>query len=521
MTAGTIRNPVLPGFHPDPSILRVGADFYIATSTFEWHPGVRLHHSRDLVHWRPIGGVLTDRLDLSGVPDSGGVWAPCLSYADGTFHLVYTDVKSYAGGFWDTPNHVVTAASIDGPWSDPVPLHARGFDPSMFHDDDGRSWLLSNRTDWRPGRPWANGIIVQEYDRRSRRLVGEPVDLYAGSAAGMTEGPHLYRRDGWYYLVTAEGGTEWFHQVTVARSRSLLGPYETDPETPLLTSVHRPDLRLQKAGHGSLVETPDGRWYLAHLAARPLGPRGRSILGRETALQHITWTGDGWPRIAGGVPHDLVDGPQLPACPWPDEPETDDFTAPQLGPHWNTLRRSATPAWISTGAGRLRVRGGRSPGSLSGVSLVGRRVQHAQATFEATVGFAPSDYQQMAGITAYYNSRNWYFLRIGWDEESGPVVDVLARDRGRLTMYRPAVPVTGPVRLRLELTGGALRGSYGDVEWGPFDASILSDEYAQESEGGVPRTWGFTGAFFGLWAQDLTGGELAADFSAVTYKPHP
>ncbi|WP_328473271.1 glycoside hydrolase family 43 protein [Actinoplanes sp. NBC_00393] len=518
---GIIQNPVLPGFHPDPSILRVGDDYYIATSTFEWYPGVRLHHSKDLVHWRALGGVLTDQLDMTGNPDSGGVWAPCLSYADGTFYLVYTDVKSYAGGFWDTPNHLVTAPAIEGPWSEPVPLHARGFDPSMFHDDDGRSWLLSNRTDWRPGRPWANGIIIQEYDRARRRLVGEPVDLYAGTAAGMTEGPHLYRKDGWYYLVTAEGGTEWFHQVTVARSRELLGPYRTDPDTPLLTSVHRPDLTLQKAGHGSLVDTPDGEWFLAHLTGRPLGLRGRCILGRETAIQRVTWTGEGWPRIDGGVPHEQVPGPGLPAHPWPDEPETDDFTSPALGPHWSTLRRPPSPDWLSTGSGRLRLTGGRSAAALSGESLVARRVQHQRVTFEATVEFEPSQYQQMAGITAYYNSRNWYFLRIGWDEQDGPMVDVLASDRGRVTLYGPAVPLDGPARLRLELEGGALRASYGDVEWGPFDASILSDEYAQESDGGVPRTWGFTGAFFGLWAQDMTGGGITASFSAATYKPHP
>ncbi|XVU27967.1 glycoside hydrolase family 43 protein [Actinoplanes sp. CA-054009] len=516
-----IRNPVLPGFHPDPSILRVGADYYLATSTFEWYPGVLLHHSRDLVHWRPLGGALTARLDMTGDPDSGGVWAPCLSYADGLFHLVYTDVKSYAGGFWDTPNYLVTAPAIDGPWSRPVPLHARGFDPSLFHDDDGRSWLLSNRTDWRPGRPWANGIIIQEYDRTARTLKGQPIELYAGTAAGMTEGPHLYRRDGWYYLVTAEGGTDLFHQVTVARSRELLGPYETDPATPLLTSVHRPDLPLQKAGHGSLVETPAGEWFLAHLTSRPLGTRGRSILGRETAIQRVTWTGDGWPRIDGGVPHEVVAGPDLPDCPWPEE--SSDFTGPALGPQWSTLRRPADPAWVSTTErpGHLRIRGGRSAGALSGESLVARRVQHKRATFEATVEFRPETFQQMAGITAYYNSRNWYFLRVGWDEELGTIVDVLSCERGRLRMHGPVVPVpSSPVPLRFELDGGVLRASCGETEWGPFDATILSDEHAQESDGGVPRIWGFTGAFFGLWVQDFTGEGRAADFSAATYKPH-
>jgi xylan 1,4-beta-xylosidase len=535
MNAGIIRNPVLPGFHPDPSILRVGTDYYLATSTFEWYPGVRLHHSRDLVHWRPLGGALDSLrlLDLRGDPDSGGIWAPCLSHADGLFHLVYTDVRSYAGGFWDVPNYVVTAPSIEGPWSHPVPLHARGFDPSMFHDcgpgGDGRSWLLSNRVDWRPGNPWANGIIIQEYDRDARQLIGEPTDLYQGTPAGMTEGPHLYRKDGWYYLVTAEAGTEWEHQATVARSRTLHGPYETDPGTPLLTSVHRPDLPLQKAGHGCLVDTPDGEWFFAHLVGRPLTERGACVLGRETAIQRVTWTAEGWPRIDGGIPHVEVQGPALAAAPFPAVPETDDFTGPALGPQWSTLRRPASGDWLSLHErpGHLRVAGGRSATARDGASLVAQRIRHFQATFEATTEFAPVSFQRLAGITAYYNSRNWYLLRVSTDEGGTVFADVLACDRGKVTVHGPRVPVTGPVRLRADLDHAALRfsiggtGGAGDSEWGIFDASILSDEHAREFEGEAgdqAAAWGFTGAFFGLWVQDFTGGALPAYFSAVTYK---
>jgi len=529
MNAGTIHNPVLPGFHPDPSILRVGDDYFLATSTFEWYPGVRLHQSRDLVHWRPLGGVLNDvrLLDLRGDADSGGIWAPCLSYADGLFHLVFTDVRSYGGGFWDVPNYVVTAPSIEGPWSDPVPLHARGFDASLFHDcgpdGDGRSWLLSMRADWRPGRPWANGIILQEYDRGARKLIGEPVDLFQGTAAGHTEGPHLYRKDGWYYLVTAEGGTLWEHQVTVARSRTLLGPYETDPGTPLLTSVHRPELELQKAGHGSLVDTPDGEWFLAHLVGRPLTERGACVLGRETAIQRVTWTDDGWPRIDGGIPHVTVDGPRLPPAPLPPRPHTDDFSTAALDPQWSTLRRPATSEWVSVhqgpdGHGRLRVDGGRSATARDGASLVARRIEHFRATFAATVDFTPVSFQQMAGITAYYNSRNWYLLRVTIDEEQTPFVDLLACDGGRLAILGPRVPVSGPVRLHADLDHGDLRFHLDEdstgATWGPVDAAILSDEQA-----GGAGTWAFTGAFFGLWVHDYTGAALPAEFTAATYLP--
>ncbi|WP_162907664.1 glycoside hydrolase family 43 protein, partial [Allorhizocola rhizosphaerae] len=314
IAARSIQNPVLSGFHPDPSILRVGDDYYLATSTFEWYPGVRVHHSRDLVHWRALGGIINERrlLDLRGCGDSNGVWAPDLSYVDGEFYLVYSDVASFSSGYWDPQNYLITAPSIDGPWSDPVPLHAHGFDASLFHDADGTSWLLALSADWRPGRDRFGGIEIQRYDRQKRKLIGDPKIIFSGTEAGLTEGPHLYRHDGWYYLLTAEGGTSWEHQATVARSRSLFGPYEVDPAGPLLTSHGKPDLRLQKAGHGSLVRTQTGQWYLAHLVARPYSPLGNCVLGRETALQIVDWPAGGWPRIAGGVPADEVPAPDLP-----------------------------------------------------------------------------------------------------------------------------------------------------------------------------------------------------------------
>src|SRR5688572_30447135 len=162
-----IRNPVLPGFHPDPSILRVGDDYYIATSTFEWYPGVRVHHSTNLVDWTPLGGALDEKrlLDLTGTGDSNGVWAPNLSYAHGEFHLLYSDVATFAGGYWDPQNFLVTGPGPTGPWSDPVVLHGRGFDASLFHDDDGTTWMLSMVADWRPGRNRFGGISIQQYDR--------------------------------------------------------------------------------------------------------------------------------------------------------------------------------------------------------------------------------------------------------------------------------------------------------------------------------------------------------------------
>ncbi|KUL41381.1 glycoside hydrolase family 43 protein [Actinoplanes awajinensis] len=530
-----IRNPVLPGFHPDPSILRVGADYYIATSTFEWYPGVRVHHSTDLVSWRPLGGVLTERrlLDLTGTADSCGVWAPSLTYADGLFHLVYTDVATFAGGYWDPQNYLVTAPSMAGPWSDPVVLHGRGFDASLFHDEDGTTWMLSMRADWRPGRNRFAGISAQRYDRRHRRLTGPEHVIFEGTEAGLTEAPNIYRKDGWYYLVTAEGGTTWTHQVTVARSRRLLGDYQVDPAGPLLTSAGRPDLALQKAGHGSLVQTPAGEWYLAHLVGRPYAPSDRCVLGRETALQQVDWPTGAWPRIRDGVPAEQVAAPSGTAVtsePPAQQTDKDHFEGTTLSAAWSTLRRPAAPDWVDLAArpSHLRIHGGQSPMARHRPSLVARRVTARRCTFEATCESEPRSFRQLAGITAYYNSRNWYYLHMTADDDGGVVLDVLACDSGRVTTVPDVRVPLGTVRrvgLRARLDGPALTFAWttepgsGWHEVGrTFDATTLSDEYAATAAPGEPEAWGFTGAFVGLWVQDLGAEGGYADFDQATYR---
>ena len=256
---------------------------------------MQIHHSRDLVHWRLLTRPLTraSQLDMRGDPDSCGVWAPCLTHADGLFHLIYTDVKRYGrttvGGasgasLRDFHNYLVTSPRIDGDWSDPVYLNSSGFDPSLFHDDDGRKYLVNMLWDHRPGRNRFAGIVLQEYSPAERRLVGERRLIFEGTPLGLTEAPHLYKRDGYYYLLTAEGGTGWGHAVTMARSRTLTGPYELHPDVHVLSARHRPDAALQRAGHADLVETPAGETYMVYLCGRPLRNRGRCTLGRETAI---------------------------------------------------------------------------------------------------------------------------------------------------------------------------------------------------------------------------------------------
>ena len=199
-TSPRIHNPILRGFNPDPSIVRVGDDYYIATSTFEWFPGVQIHHSRDLAHWRLAARPLTrpSQLDMRGDPDSCGVWAPCLTHADGRFYLVYTDVKRYGrtttagasgASLRDFHNYLVTSTRIDGEWSDPVYLNSSGFDPSLFHDDDGRKYLVNMLWDHRPGQNRFAGIVLQEYSPAEGRLIGERRNIFTGTALGLTEAP--------------------------------------------------------------------------------------------------------------------------------------------------------------------------------------------------------------------------------------------------------------------------------------------------------------------------------------------
>jgi len=523
-----IRNPILPGFHPDPSICRVGEWYYLATSTFEWWPGVRLHRSRDLANWELLGGALTRRsqLDLRGDPDSGGVWAPCLSHAAGRFWLVYTDAKSLHGPFKDVRNFIVTAARIEGPWSEPVALNAGGFDPSLFHDADGRKWLVCQH--WRPstGREAFAGITLQEFSVTARRLLGQPVVIFSGSSLGITEGPHLYWKDGFYYLITAEGGTGWDHAVTVARARALTGPYEIHPHNPILTARDDPASPLQKAGHASFVETPDGRWLMVHLCSRPVGPHRRCILGRETALQPLEWPAGGWPQLPGGGRRPFA-GFELPGVSEVRGyvPEfRDDFTAPALDPQWNTLREPVGAPWLSLTErpGFLRLRGRYSLQSAFDQTAVGFRLLHHCCAIRTRLEFSPATFQQQAGLALFYNSANFYYAFLSAGASGGRELQILACDNRHFREVLPQplpLPGTEAVELGARIAGETLQFSVdpggGDQPVGPvLDATILSDDHPVE--GGVG--WAFTGAFAVLCAQDASDFASPADFASFHYR---
>lgn len=525
-----IHNPILRGFNPDPSIIRVGDDFYIATSTFEWFPGVQIHHSRDLIHWQLIGHPLTrvSQLDMLGCPDSCGVWAPCLSYDNGTFYLIYTNVRSFQGVWKDTPNYMVTSSSIHGPWSEPILLNASGFDPSLFHDDDGRKWLLNMLMDHRGGK-FFGGIVAQEWDQESHRLKGPVHYLFEGTALGCTEGPHLYKRDGYYYMLTAEGGTEYAHAVTVARSKAITGPYAVHPDNPMVTCLPDPEHPIQKSGHADIVETASGDWYIAFLVSRPLTTRGRCTLGRETALEQMEWCEDGWPRLLNGrqIPRQQVTAPQLAPHPFDPESQRDDFEGSTLSPHWASLRVPADNTWASLSArpGYLRLTGRESLSSLFRQSLLARRVQAHRIHASCVLDFQPDHFQQMAGLVCYYNSYHFHYLCVTANDDGKRVLTITSCDKYQMDeplKEEMLLPEIGEIFLGVEVNHASLQFRYALKEgsWqevGPkLDASILSDDYVCDAQNRYRPA--FTGTFVGICCQDLSGQQKTADFDWFDYQ---
>jgi xylan 1,4-beta-xylosidase len=321
--------------------------------------------------------------------------------------------------------------------------------------------------------------------------------------------------------MVAEGGTSWDHAVTVARSRDICGPYQADPETPLLSARDDPGLALQKAGHASLVDTPSGEWFIAHLCARPVGPQRRCILGRETALQRVRWTADGWLRLDAerAEPALRVPAPRLPLHPYPVKATRDHFDAPELSSEYQTLRDLPHPAWLSLSArpSHLRLFGRESLQSLHRQSLVARRVQSLVCRVETSVEFSPRSFQQMSGLVWFYDDQNFYYAYVSHDERLGRCLGLLRSLNGLL--QEAATPLAlGPERVVLaaELAESELRFAF-SVDGVTFrelgdkqDGSTLSDEH-------TTLGMGFTGAFVGVCAQDLSGGGLHADFDYFEY----
>ncbi|MFE2417428.1 family 43 glycosylhydrolase [Streptomyces hokutonensis] len=528
-----LHNPVVRGFAPDPSMVGVGDWYYVATSSFEWFPTIPIHRSLDLAHWEYAGHVrgAAPGGSLAGVPDSGGIWAPSLSWDGERFWMTYSIVRSVGTPYFDADTYVTTATDIGGKWTAPQRVVSHGFDPALFHDE-GRLWLLNLQNDHRPGGRRFAGIVATELDRDTLTPAG-PTHLLLQHER-LVEGPKLVRRGNWYYLLLAEGGTGFEHGVLVARGRTVTGPYEVD-DRPLLTSRDDPSLPLQKAGHGELVELPGDEWVLSHLAARPVAtPAGpRCTLGRETAIQSVTWDADGRPRLRHGGRHPAVEVAVSthPAAP----PDQVAYSEGPLGWPWNGPRGYPDPSWADATSrpGWIRLRGRHGPESRWAHSLLAQRLTEHRAEAEVTVEARPLTFTQAAGLVLWYGAEAYLSLDLTWAEPEGEgqrgqqwrdgggrtVLRLVERDED-VTREVAVVEVAfgAPVTLGATVDGADARFWYvrdGErVPVGPvLDFSRLSDDHGSRLR--------FTGAMAGIHAVDLVGAEFTADFGGFRLECTP
>jgi xylan 1,4-beta-xylosidase len=527
-----IRNPVLPGFHPDPSFLRVGEDYYLATSTFEWYPGVCIYHSRDLANWALVARPLNRAalLDMRGNPDSCGIWAPCLSHDGSSFWLVYTDVKRLDGAFKDAPNYITRCDTIDGEWSDPWYVNSSGFDPSLFHDEDGRKWFVNMQWNHRgpgtggnPAHASFDGILLQEWSPE-HGLIGPVSNIYPGTARGLTEAPHLFRRDGYYYLTTAEGGTGYEHAVTLARARDIRGPYEDHPAKHVLCAEGS-NGPIQRTGHGQYVETHWGDHYHSFLMGRPIsGPDGGRFcpLGRETGLERVVWR-DGWLYLEQGgmVAREAVPSPT--GAVSAERGAVRRRFGGALPPEFQWLRTPEPDRIYRMEADALVLIGRESIGSWFEQALVARRQQDHAYSAATELTFDPQSYQQAAGLVTYYNRHKFHAALVSHEPGIGRALTLMSCPgnwpEGALSWPADPVPLTdGAAELRVEVDHAAqqfwLRQGGDWQKFGPvLDASVISDE------GGRGEHASFTGAFVGVVAFDLTGQAREARFTRFDYAP--
>jgi xylan 1,4-beta-xylosidase len=470
----TFANPVVAGFHPDPSICRAGEDYYLACSSFEYFPGVPIFRGRDLVHWEQVGNAL-ERLPLpDATPSSGGIYAPTLRYHDNRFWLITSDVSG--GG-----TVLFTAPDPAGPWSEPVRIQGvAGVDPDIAWDEAGRCWCTYA------------GIDQVRIDPETGHTLNEPMRLWSGTpGAQWPEAPHLYQIGDYWYLLIAEGGTERGHCVSVARGPAPDGPFEPCPANPILShrSTNRP---IQNTGHADLIQGPDGSWWMVLLGARPRGGSpGWHVLGRETYLAPVTWA-DGWPVVAEVAP--VMTSPPWPARPAADPAVRDDFDEPGLHPRWISLRSRTAgcyelndrPGWLA-----LRARG-RSLDDPE-VTFAGRRQQHLSCRARTLADTA----EGRGGLAIRLDERHHYEIEAGDGEvraiaRIGPLRQTLG------TMKAPS----GPVVLRIEVT--AAPPGLGSPSQGPDTISLGADDAVlAELDGRYLSTevaGGFTGRVIGMYA---------------------
>lgn len=541
------NNPILSGFYPDPSICRVEDDYYLVTSSFVYFPGVPIFHSKNLVNWEQIGHVLDrpSQLYLDGAGISDGIFAPTIRYHKGIFYMITTNVT-------DGGNFIVTAKNPAGPWSDPYWLpNALGIDPSLFFDDDGRVYYTGT-TQAEDAQYFIDfEIWCQELDLETITLVGERRGIWRGALknAFAPEGPHLYKVNDYYYLMIAEGGTEYHHSVTIARSKNVFGPYEGNPANPILT--HRnlgKSYPISNTGHADLVETQNGEWWMVALASRPYGGYYKN-LGRETFLVPVEWE-DGWPIVSPGTGkiESTYKVPNLPAFSVPKVEARDDFNGVELNFIWNSIRTPREEFYSLTerpGFIRLKLRPQgmvetikkpdysmnfkkKEVTTIDNPSFIGRRQQHINFTACVKMEFNPEKDYETAGIALVQNDN--YQYRFEYSIKGGQKVIRLIKCISKIemdfvnnafssdnieTMLAEEAFNSDVIYLKIDTIGQDYNFYYGDsienmkLLKGNVDGRILSPTVAG----------GFVGTYIGMFASSNGNtSKNVADFDWFDYE---
>ncbi len=470
----TYQNPVIPGFYSDPSVCRVGDDYYLVTSTFGYFPGVPVFHSKDLVNWEQIGHCI-DRKEQ--FPKGLNIFACTIRYHEGTFYMINTNVR-YEG------NYYVTATDPAGPWSDPILIDLPGIDPDLFFDDDGKVYAVSSE------------FIMYEVDIKTGKLLTEGKKIWWGTGGRYAEGPHIYKKDGYYYLMAAEGGTEEAHSETIARSNNIYGPYIENPANPILAHANAAGQKsaIQGVGHADIVQAQDGSWWMVHHGYRKvIDYPVHHILGRETCLTPVTWPKNGWPVVNGnGVSTVNMTCTTLPLKPFPKKASKTEFDTEALGYEWNFIQVPSD--FYEIKKGRLQITGlpSRIGDHGSSPAFIGRRLQQHDFSASTTLHFDPKNENETAGISLVQEGQHFDLLI---KHSNGKRVLFVQFQFGSIIYKSKEIELkSGPVDLKIEGKNARFVFSYAQksafTEIERVDARYLSTEVVG----------GFTGIYVGMYA---------------------
>ena len=473
----TFYNPIIPGFHSDPSICRVEDDYYLITSTFEYFPGVPVFHSKDLVNWEEIGYCIDRKEQL---PEGLNIFAATIRYHEGTFYMITTTYGKQSGNFY------VTATNPAGPWSKPTFIAVDGIDPDLFWDDDGKSYVISNE------------FKLYEIDLETGKLLTEGKQVWFGTGGRYAEGPHIYKKDGFYYLMDSEGGTEEAHSVTISRSNNIWGPYFPGPANPILFNANAAGQTspIQGVGHADIIQAHDGSWWIVFHGYRTISYPTHHLLGRETCLAPVSWPQNGWPVVNGnGAVFDKMTCPTLPLKPFAQKPSKINFENKELDLDWNYIEIPVANNYsLSERPGYLRLKGAAETLSTNTTStFVGKRVTDLNFTAETRLEFDPAAENEEAGLILLNNGAHFDLIVV---KENGQRFLQTKLKFGSVTYKSDKVAIgPGPVTLRI----------IGETSTYSFQYALGEDNYKEIEKVdsrylSTETVGGFTGVYTGLYA---------------------